>query len=325
MSDALAVATSIDGLAGALARLASDRDPEAWAAVLQRAGPHVCRVIGRISRDATLADDAVQETLLSIRDCAGSFRADKGGTDPDRAALRWMIGIAAHTAMNLHRRHSAKRECAIGEAGGLIDRGSASAQSERVDTATFLKRALTELPDAVGKPIALHYLGQLTLQEVADTLSIPLGTAKVRVHRGLKLLRSRLQRIGMALSLMGVAGLLGSLPAVTVPDPTGFAHLLTSQRQPVDPFPMTQEVVQGMAMATRLVLGALVVGVIGVIAVASARREPAVVETPAPVSPVSPPVVTTLVRPEPPSPPQPPQPPPPPAPVASPAPTAWSY
>ena len=45
------------------------------------------------------------------------------------------------------------------------------------------------LPDRMRAAVCLHYLADLTLRQVAETLSIREGTAKSRLHAGLRVLR----------------------------------------------------------------------------------------------------------------------------------------
>ena len=63
---------------------------------------------------------------------------------------------------------------------------------------------LTRLPDDYRRPIVLCYLDGLTHQEAARRLDWPVGTVKVRLVRGRRMLRERLHRRGVALG----AGLL---------------------------------------------------------------------------------------------------------------------
>ena len=67
---------------------------------------------------------------------------------------------------------------------------------------------LTRLPDDYRRPIVLCYLDGLTHQEAARRLDWPVGTVKVRLVRGRRMLRERLNRRGVALG----AGLLVMLP-----------------------------------------------------------------------------------------------------------------
>src|SRR4051812_12924280 len=85
------------GLAGALARLAQGRDPEAWQRLTELAGADIRRVASAMTGDAGLAHDAVQECLLTLRDHAGKFRVH--GDDADAAARRWITRVAANTSL----------------------------------------------------------------------------------------------------------------------------------------------------------------------------------------------------------------------------------
>src|SRR4051812_30099197 len=105
------------GLAAAVSRLAVGRDQAAWAVVLEQAGPHLWRMGSRLSGDRELAEDAVQDALLLIRDHAASFRDP--GRDSDAAALRWMMSIAANAAIGLYRKRTRKRERPMEEAAHM--------------------------------------------------------------------------------------------------------------------------------------------------------------------------------------------------------------
>lgn len=54
-----------------------------------------------------------------------------------------------------------------------------------------------QLPDEYRDPLVLFYLQQMTVAELAETLGISVENAKVRLHRGRKMLRERLERKGM--------------------------------------------------------------------------------------------------------------------------------
>jgi hypothetical protein len=72
---------------------------------------------------------------------------------------------------------------------------------------------LAELPEPTRSAIVLHHCSGLGFSEVAKILGVPEGTAKIRVHRGLAILRQRLIRKGMMCSLLVTANHLENLSA----------------------------------------------------------------------------------------------------------------
>ena len=63
---------------------------------------------------------------------------------------------------------------------------------ERLESAERVREALGRLDPRDREVLALRYLEELKLAEVAERLDIPLGTAKVRVHRALARMRKEL-------------------------------------------------------------------------------------------------------------------------------------
>ena len=201
------------GPASCLAALAADRDPAAWAVLLADLGERIRRCCARIA-GPHLADDAVQETLLHLRDDAGRFRVPPGG-DPDAAAQAWILAVATNSALQVrrrerrlqHREHRVAAEAAMHHdpdpAAGLL-------QAER---AAEVRQALAMLPPAMRTAVALRHIEGLGSSEIAAVLVCPEGTAKALVHRGLERLRRLLGARGVALGLAGLASLLADLPA----------------------------------------------------------------------------------------------------------------
>ena len=54
-----------------------------------------------------------------------------------------------------------------------------------------------ELPEEYRAPLALFYLQEMKVAELAATLGISEENAKVRLHRGRRMLRERLERKGI--------------------------------------------------------------------------------------------------------------------------------
>ncbi|GGO61105.1 RNA polymerase sigma factor [Nonomuraea cavernae] len=103
--------------------------------------------------------------------------------DPGRSPRAWLLGIAHKRAVDHLRRrrpHTVPLDDAA-EPAGDDGRTGATTLAER----DRLHRALAELPVAQREAIVLAYYAGLSQREIAERLSIPLGTVKARTSRGL--------------------------------------------------------------------------------------------------------------------------------------------
>ena len=219
MSEPLAnkVRSDFQDLAWALSRLAQQRDVQAWSLLLAQAGADIQRVAMRLTGDFALAEDAVQETLMLVRDHAANFTVRSNDADDD--ARRWILGVATNVSLHLVRRHHRQmaRDHRAGHAAALTATPVAdpSQRAEHADESRLLRRELAELPAVYGQALALHYFGGQDYPALATHLRVSINTVRIRVHRGLKALRERLDRCGVALSIAALTGLLSHLGAAT--------------------------------------------------------------------------------------------------------------
>ncbi len=128
------------------------------------------------------AEDLTQETfLLAYRKLQGFEQ---------RSSLRtWLLRIAYHQAIS-HRRKSARRRSLAPSdnkipAESLVDGRSDSTGEhlDRNDQAARLHEAIGRLPEEYRDLIVLRDLQDLDYQSIAQTLEIPLGTVRSRLHR----------------------------------------------------------------------------------------------------------------------------------------------
>ena len=143
----------------------------------------------RILRDASLAEDAVQEAFLQIWRGAGSYR-------PERAkASTWLLTFVHRRAVDLVRREERRRaepvEALPDPPGPGADELAVQGSRRQV-----VRDALQALTAEQRQAIELAYYGGLTQSELADRLGQPLGTIKSRMFTGLQRLRSLLDEAG---------------------------------------------------------------------------------------------------------------------------------
>ena len=148
------------------------------------------------TRNPTEAEDAVQETVLRAY---RSFEQFKRGTN----FKAWVFRILTNHCINRFRRKERGPE-AVGyedvereaELAGSREQ-SATAVPE---TAVFddllgeeVQSAIAQLPEEFRVVVILSDLQDYTYREVADFLSIPIGTVRSRLFRGRRLLRELLE------------------------------------------------------------------------------------------------------------------------------------
>jgi RNA polymerase sigma factor (sigma-70 family) len=178
-----------------LTRFVVQRDPAAFAALVERHGRLVLSVCRRVLRHAHDAEDAFQATFLVLVRRAGSI-------DKHESVGSWLHGVAYRVAAKA--RDSLYRERA--RARPLEDLPAAEPVQEAVwrDLRRVLDEEVQRLPEKYRMPLVLCYLEGKTTDEAAVDLGCPRGTVGTRVARARHLLRSRLAQRGVTLS----AGLL---------------------------------------------------------------------------------------------------------------------
>jgi RNA polymerase sigma-70 factor (sigma-E family) len=159
-------------------------DREGFDRVVSRYGLQVLRTARLIVRDEALAEDIVQETFLRAW---RSFDTLRDQDDPGG----WLNRIAVNESISLWRRRH--RFDALLERFG---RQPAPEKEAGTETKLDLKRALDRLTAEQRAVVVLRYYHDLSVEETAQTLGIPIDTAKSRLKVGLRRLRELTQALG---------------------------------------------------------------------------------------------------------------------------------
>ncbi|RUL89149.1 RNA polymerase sigma factor [Tautonia sociabilis] len=181
---------SLAGLSEAelLHRFAEEGDEAAFEAIVRRLGPMVLGVCRRMLGDRHAADDAFQATFLVLARRAGEIR-------DGRRLGPWLFGVAHRVARRARSRELRRRAREWSEVDDLPG-SPEGAGPERSEVLAALDDEIARLPEAQRRPIVLCYLSGLTIDQAADRLGIPVGTARSRLARGRDRLRSQLARRG---------------------------------------------------------------------------------------------------------------------------------
>ncbi len=143
-----------------------DRATEVYAVSYRRLVVHLYAVTG----DLAEAQEALQEAFVRALDKPRQFDA----LDNPEA---WLRRVALNVARSRYRRRRvfARVLAKLGPPALVPDVGP-----DHVALMTALRR----IPDGQRQAIALHYLADLPIEQVAETLDISLGTVKSRLSRG---------------------------------------------------------------------------------------------------------------------------------------------
>jgi RNA polymerase sigma-70 factor (ECF subfamily) len=177
----------------ALLALAARDDEEALAQIYDRYSRVAYGLALRIVRDPALAEDAVQEAFLAVWRTAGSFRADRAKPST------WILTLVHRRAVDVVRREERRRAQPLAEGSEEADERAlpADEEIELTDRRRLVQEALRQLPDEQREALELAYYGGLTQSELAERLSVPLGTIKSRMFTGLRRLRDLLAEAGL--------------------------------------------------------------------------------------------------------------------------------
>lgn len=146
------------------------------------AGHHanVFAFLYRMTGDAHLAEDLMQETFVRALRAAERY-------EPRGKVSTWLFSIAANAARDHWRRHQRRPEVTYVESA-YGSQAADGAPDDEMD----IRAALLNLPPEQRSVLILRYYHDLSYAEIAETLVIPLGTVRSRIHNGLERLKESL-------------------------------------------------------------------------------------------------------------------------------------
>jgi len=206
--------------------------------------------LGVQSLDRATAEELVQEVFLTIWRGAASFDASQGAFRP------WLLRLTHWKILNELRRRRRRPATAPEDRDPegdflqeLEDRAPGPEERAwQADNEHIIKSALASLPPKQREAIALAFLEDMTHEQVARTLEVPLGTAKTRIRSGLQVLRTALAPMAASLLALGlgVVGFKLVQTQITLErDARAIALVTTSELTPLRLTPSTGDVPVG--------------------------------------------------------------------------------
>jgi len=166
-------------------------DQDAFAQLVQRYQRHVFNLVFRMLQQYEEACEITQETFLAAWQALPSFRGDARFTT-------WLYRIAYNCSLKQldQRKRDKALQAALQAEQALehVDNDKrADAQLEAHDRQAFIQELLSKLPAKYRIVLILRHLQDMTYEEMAEILTVPIGTIKTHLFRARNLLKERLQ------------------------------------------------------------------------------------------------------------------------------------
>jgi RNA polymerase sigma factor (sigma-70 family) len=165
--------------------------PEGLRLAYERFGPLVYTLALRSVADAAEAEDITQQVFVA------AWRG-RGGFDPARGTLGgWLVAITRNKIADALRGRQRDQRLLTQITSGVVATVSEAPPDLLVDR-VLLADELARLPEPQRLAMVLAFYSDLTHEQIAATLRMPLGTVKSNIRRGLARLRFRLEADGAA-------------------------------------------------------------------------------------------------------------------------------
>lgn len=162
-------------------------DPAAFRALIDATADRLYRLAIHLLRDPDEAEDVVQETYIRAWERRGDLR------DP-AAVVPWLSRIARNAARDRLRWWKRRPERERSEPAREPASGAPPADRVLIDQeeAAALRRALDVLPEKHRVILLLREVEEMSYEQIAELLGVPMGTVESRLHRARAALGKRL-------------------------------------------------------------------------------------------------------------------------------------
>jgi RNA polymerase sigma-70 factor (ECF subfamily) len=174
-------------------------DEKAFEELLRTYRTSVFSICLRMVRNRTAAEDIAQEVFIKVFAALNRY-------DPAYPFASWLNRITSNLCID-HLRKEKDRTISLDQpiGGGdddlLIQIPSLAAGPDREmesrEMMAILEEAMGILPEHYRIIVILRHQEQLSYEEISDTLGIPLGTVKARIHRARNMIMGHFQKRGL--------------------------------------------------------------------------------------------------------------------------------
>ncbi|AWB65403.1 RNA polymerase subunit sigma [Saccharobesus litoralis] len=183
----MTIEESLD-LRDCLVAIGEQRCKKSFAILFKRFAPKIKGIAMRKYNSEAFAMEVVQDTMTNVWRKAHLYTPDKG------AATTWIYTVMRNVTFDLLRKSKAQYETSLGDDLWPLD--EYAAQEEDVFNDHLLDKTLLshidKLPEKQKQVVQGVYFSELSQEQLAEQLGIPLGTVKSRLRLALEKLKQQL-------------------------------------------------------------------------------------------------------------------------------------
>ena len=180
-----------------LVEAALSNDSEAFGVIVKRWERKIFALcFGMLGREEDARDAAQEAFIAAYRNLSG-FRGDA-------KVSSWLHRIAVNQCLTKQRRAKVRGESSLEDENGMEEtsffastQASPARAAETSQKTELIRRAVDALPTELKQVIVMKEFEEMTFQEIAETLEMPLSTVKSRLYTALKQLRLKLEKMSL--------------------------------------------------------------------------------------------------------------------------------
>jgi RNA polymerase sigma-70 factor (ECF subfamily) len=151
--------------------------------------PRIKSLLIKGGADVAQAEDVMHDTMINVWEKLHMYNADKGSFSA------WIYTIARNNRIDLLRKKSSKPYTDINEIEIASENDDGHVIAEKKSISLHVKNAINLLPIKQRKVIELSFMNDMTQDEIASKLEIPIGTVKSRMRLAYQKMKDNLKEV----------------------------------------------------------------------------------------------------------------------------------
>lgn len=167
----------------------AERDRRAFEELFLYFGPRIKALMIKSGADHTLADDLVQDVMMTVWRKVKLYSPERGSVSA------WIFTIARNARIDRLRKGSSQPYEDLEDLELASDEADAADELLAVQQAERIAGALTQLPGEQREVIEMAYIEDMPQTAIAEKLELPLGTVKSRMRLAYVKLKAELEDV----------------------------------------------------------------------------------------------------------------------------------